>query len=196
MSFRGFQDYQTVTFSLEWRVLHQAVHLPFGLGVVVSSTEELKGIVLSIPWGGDRTLPQVCSLISWWSPDDFLSLHSLPSLLSNCLNLPFGTQGRSWRLEPMPYKQETRDTERLPCPGAPHRGLSVSMDCGRGPRWRRRGSLEGFEAYSGGIPTWRGDWFDKGVRERVEVGQLAGFQPWDTLPDLPWALEGKTQGER
>ena len=27
-----------------------------------------------------------------------LSLHPLPSLISNCLNLPFGTQGRSWRL--------------------------------------------------------------------------------------------------
>ena len=27
-----------------------------------------------------------------------LSLHPLPSLISNYLNLPFGTQGRSWRL--------------------------------------------------------------------------------------------------
>ena len=27
-----------------------------------------------------------------------LSLHPLPSLISNCLNLPVGTQGRSWRL--------------------------------------------------------------------------------------------------
>ena len=26
------------------------------------------------------------------------SLHPLPSLISNCMNLPFGTQGRSWRL--------------------------------------------------------------------------------------------------
>ena len=57
----------------------------------------------------------------------------------------------------MPYKQETGDTERRPCPGAPQRGLSVSMDYGSGPRWRRRGSLEGFEAYSGGIPTRHGD---------------------------------------
>ena len=34
-----------------------------------------------------------------------LSLHPLPSLMSNFLNLPFGTQGRSWRLDrktPMP----------------------------------------------------------------------------------------------
>ena len=33
-----------------------------------------------------------------------LSLHPLSSLISNCLNLPFGTQGRSWRLESLPYK--------------------------------------------------------------------------------------------
>ena len=28
-----------------------------------------------------------------------LSLHPPSSLISNCLNLPFGTQGKSWRLE-------------------------------------------------------------------------------------------------
>ena len=57
--------------------------------------------------------------------DCSLSLHPLPSLISNCLNLPFGTQGRSWRLESVPYKQEMGDTERLTwCPGAP-----------QGPAW-------------------------------------------------------------
>ena len=35
-----------------------------------------------------------------------LSLHPLPSPTSNQLNLPFGIQGRSWRLESVPYKQE------------------------------------------------------------------------------------------
>ena len=34
------------------------------------------------------------------------SLHPLPSLISNHLNLPFGTQGKSQRLKPIPYKQE------------------------------------------------------------------------------------------
>ena len=48
-----------------------------------------------------------------------LSLHPLPSLMSNCLNLPFGTQGRSKRLESVPYKQEMGYMESLPCPGAP-----------------------------------------------------------------------------
>ena len=50
-----------------------------------------------------------------------LSLHPLPSLISNGLYLPFGTQGRSWKLK---TKKETGDTERLPCPGAP-----------QGPAW-------------------------------------------------------------
>ena len=49
----------------------------------------------------------------------FLSLHSLHSLISNCLNLFFGTQ-RSQRLKSILYKQETGNMERLPCPGAPH----------------------------------------------------------------------------
>ena len=53
-----------------------------------------------------------------------LSLHPLPSLISNCLNLSFGTQGRSWRLESVPYKQGAADMEKFPCPGAP-----------KGPAW-------------------------------------------------------------
>ena len=47
-----------------------------------------------------------------------LPLHCLPSLTSNCWNLPFGAQGRSWRLESVPYKQGMEDTEK-PCPEAP-----------------------------------------------------------------------------
>ena len=42
-----------------------------------------------------------------------LPLHPLPSLINNCSNLPFGTQGRSSRLESVPYKQETRDRKAL-----------------------------------------------------------------------------------
>ena len=45
-----------------------------------------------------------------------LFLHSLPSLISNCLNLPFGTQGRSRRLNEAKFLQ-TRHT------GGPHRVL-------------------------------------------------------------------------
>ena len=55
--------------------------------------EELKDSAVYITWGGTRTLPPrslCCFLIV---PTSFP--HSLPSLISNCLNLPFGTQGRS-----------------------------------------------------------------------------------------------------
>ena len=40
-----------------------------------------------------------------------------PPLISNCLNLPCGTQGRSWRLESC--LQEMGDKKRPPCSGAP-----------------------------------------------------------------------------
>ena len=64
-------------------------HLPFGRGF--SSTEELKDIVMCIPWGGTRTLPQGCTIVSWlFLP--FLCIPSLPWLAT---------------------------VERLPCPGAP-----------------------------------------------------------------------------
>ena len=43
---------------------------------------------------------------------------SFPSQISNYLSLPFGTQGRSWRLESVPL-QRIGGTERLPRPGAP-----------------------------------------------------------------------------
>ena len=43
----------------------------------------------------------------------------LPSLISNCSNLALATKRGSWGLEPSPYKEEMRDTERFPCPGAP-----------------------------------------------------------------------------
>ena len=46
------------------------------------------------------------------------SLHPL-FLDNSCLNLLFGTPGTSWRLKSIPCRQETGDTERLPCPGAP-----------------------------------------------------------------------------
>ena len=55
-----------------------------------------------------------------------LFLHSLTSLVSNCLNLCFGTQGRSRRLKPFSHEQETRNTERLLYPGGPHQFLLVS----------------------------------------------------------------------
>ena len=59
---------------------------------------------------GNQGLRQACSSLSLYPP---------PSLSSICLHLPCGTQGRSWRLESVPYKQETGNPERLLCSGAP-----------------------------------------------------------------------------
>ena len=47
-----------------------------------------------------------------------LSPYLLPSLISSCSILSFGTQGRSWRLESVPYKHGAGGTEWLLCPGA------------------------------------------------------------------------------
>ena len=115
MSFRGFQDYQTVTFSLEWRVLHQVVNIFHLLGVLVLQKSSKILLYLSFEMGQDP----VPALYYCFLTAPPLFLHCLPSLISSPLNLLFGTQRRSWRLKPIPYKQETRDTERLSCPGSP-----------------------------------------------------------------------------
>ena len=52
---------------------------------------------MCIPWGGTRTLPHRCTIVFLIAPPLFL--HSLIPLISNCLNLPFGTLGRSRRLK-------------------------------------------------------------------------------------------------
>ena len=56
-----------------------------------------------LKWGRTRILSQGCTTVSWLLLPCFL--HPLSSLISNCLNLSFRTQGRSWRLETVPYKQ-------------------------------------------------------------------------------------------
>ena len=122
MSFWGSQGYQTVTFSLEWRMLHQIVNVFHFLRVLVlqKSAKILLCVSLEVE---PASCPKAALLFFDCSS---LVLESLPSLISNCLNLPFGTQGRSWRLEPIPYKQEVGDIERLLCPGPPQ-GPAVSL---------------------------------------------------------------------
>ena len=53
------------------------------------------------------------------------SLYPFHSLICKCLNLLFGSQGMSWKLKPIPQKQEMGDTENL-CEQEPHRATSVS----------------------------------------------------------------------
>ena len=64
------------------------------------------------------------SLHYWLLVPSPLFLSTFPSLMSSCWNLPFRTQGRSWGLESIPYKQGMGDAGRLLCPGAP-----------QGPAW-------------------------------------------------------------
>ena len=50
-----------------------------------------------------------------------LTLHPLPSWISNCSNLCFETQGRSRRLDSVPYKKWV--THNSFCTQEPHRVL-------------------------------------------------------------------------
>ena len=70
------------------------------VGALVSA-KELNDILLRyISWGGTRTL-LVSALLLLTVPPLFLFREG-PSLISNCLNLPFVTQGRSRRWKPFP----------------------------------------------------------------------------------------------
>ena len=88
----------------------------FHLVGVLISAKQLKDIVLCIPLGGTKILPQA-ALLFLVCP--CLFLHLLPSLISTCLNLPVRTQGRSRRLGEASFlKTRNGDPERLLCPGA------------------------------------------------------------------------------
>ena len=71
--------------------------------------------VYPLRWNKDPAprLHTVC-----WSPFPCLPI-PLPSLISTCSTLSFETQGRAWMLECIPDKQDTGNTDRLACPGAP-----------------------------------------------------------------------------
>ena len=81
-----------------------------------SSVKELKDNLMCSLRQRQSPVPRLHYILLVAPP---LSLHPLPSLIINYLNLLIGTQGRSGRLETVPYKQETGDTERLLYPGAP-----------------------------------------------------------------------------
>ena len=77
-------------------------------------------IVMYILRGGTRTLLHLHFCFLSAPP---LFLHSLPSLISNCLNLSFRTQVRSRRPKPFSEKHEMGGRERLLYPGEPYRVL-------------------------------------------------------------------------
>ena len=95
-----------------------------------------------IPSGGTRTLPEGCTTV-------FLTTPLLPSLISSCLNLTFGTQGRSRRLNEAYF---------LPTRNGGHRKALVPRCPSRswfhehGQRWARKCLV---------LKEWSG-WYDTG----------------------------------
>ena len=97
--------------------------------VFQESCAQLEVTILHLGWGlsSCRRTQRYCHVYSFRRNQDFvpslhycfltappLFLHSLPSLISNCLNLPFGAQGRSRRLnEAISYTQEMGDMEKI-----------------------------------------------------------------------------------
>ena len=81
------------------------------------SAEKFKDITY-ISWGAIRTRPQGCSIVSWLLIASLLilSLFWLTNIGVSLLELREG-HGR-W-MKPIFYKQETGNTDRLLCPGAP-----------------------------------------------------------------------------
>ena len=75
------------------------------LGGGSSSVEELKDIVMHISLSRNKDFAGCTNSCLF-----LLFLYPLPSLISNCLNLPFGTQGKSRRLNEA-YLLQTRNGE-------------------------------------------------------------------------------------
>ena len=82
--------------------------LPFVGGL--SSAEELRDAVSPVPGGRTSRLPQGGAILA--VPP--LSHRLLPSLISKSWKLPFGTQGRSWRLEPVPTNKKPETWAPVP----------------------------------------------------------------------------------
>ena len=95
-------------FQLVWGVPAFKQHAVkfFFLVEVSISAEQLKDFFTYIPWGGTKTLNQGCTIVSKTPPP--LSPYSFSCLIGNCLNLTFGTQGRSRRLFPANKKWGTQ----------------------------------------------------------------------------------------
>ena len=111
-------------FQLYWSLCTYGQHITnfSHLARVSVSAEQLKGIVVCIPCWGIRPCSKVAPVV----PPDCFSLvsHPFPSLINNCLNLPIGTQGRSWRLNEayFLYSKNWR-TQKSFCAQEPKRGL-------------------------------------------------------------------------
>ena len=112
-------------------MLHQAVNSFHLLGAYFS--EEFEDIVMYIPWGTTRILSQGWTIVSWPAPH--LSLHHLPSLISNFPSVPKSRfkqllirEGREsygdWSLCPTNMKWVTQKDS---VPRSPVRSYSASL---------------------------------------------------------------------
>ena len=80
---------------------------------------------MNISWEGTRPLPHAALLFLDCSS---LFLHSLPSLISNYLNLLFGTKGGSRKLNEAYFLQtRNEDTERISIRQGPTGSCSISQ---------------------------------------------------------------------
>ena len=114
-------------FATPWTVARQA---PLSMGF--SRQEYWSGLPFPSPGdlpdpGIEPTSPALAGgFFTVWAtrePEPWLAA----ILISNCLNQHIGTQGRSRRLESIPYKQKIGNTERFLFPGAPQGSCSVSF---------------------------------------------------------------------
>ena len=172
-------------------------------GVSVSA-KQLKDIVVCIPWWGTRTLLHSYTIVFL----DYFSLVSnpLPFIISNCLNPPVGTQGRSWRLsEACSLWSKRRGTQKGFCAQEPHGVLLCIILASQGtslpsprkshppqlPSWFR--SPDKYEwwiridrsSWVEGKPRQNGGWADGGLLAdggvhglTVGLSLVMGGSPW------------------
>ena len=110
----------TFWFQLVWGLCACGQHTVnfFHLMGASVSAKQLNDIVMCIPWGGTRTLPQSCATVSWLLPP-CLHILSLPwwTIVWTC-PLEHKEGHGSW-MKLISCNQEMGDTERLLCPEAP-----------------------------------------------------------------------------
>ena len=120
--------------------------------------------------GNQDPAPRLCCSFLTVPP---WSLHPLPSLISNCLNLPLGTQGRSWRLNEAPFLK-TRD--------GGHREMFVPRSP-TGPCLVTFLSLKN-EGNSGVSVVVQ--WLTHPTRNHEVAGSILGLTQWVKDPLLLW----------
>lgn len=90
-------------------MLHQDVNIFYLLGVLV--LQKVSKILLCVSLEAE---PGPCPKAAVLFLDcSFLDPASLSSLISYCLNLPFRTQGKSWKLKLIYGNQKMGDTEKF-----------------------------------------------------------------------------------